>query len=357
MIESNMHTSRKVEYIIVGLGIAGISFCEQLRRNNKSFVVFDSGETSSTLVSGGVFNPLVLKRFTKCWNADNFLEYAIPFYERLSLDLQSEVFSKTPILRILSGIEEQNNWIVASDKKSMSPYMLQDYIENDNPNIMASYGYGKVLSTGQVDPKKMKKLYSEILLIAKNLYIETFDYDQVIESKGQIGYKGIQAKNLVFSEGAAAIKNPYFPKDFLIGNKGEYIIIKSPDLKLKEILKGPLFVIPLGDSLYKIGATFSNNNVSLNTTISAKEELLEKLEYMIRCDYIVVDQIAGIRPTSRDRRPLIGKLTADSKIAFMNGLGTRGILMAPLLGKMLYENLENNTPFPNEINIVRFMDC
>ncbi|GAL70298.1 hypothetical protein [Jejuia pallidilutea] len=32
---------KEYDYIIVGLGLAGISFCEQLRANNKTFVVFD----------------------------------------------------------------------------------------------------------------------------------------------------------------------------------------------------------------------------------------------------------------------------------------------------------------------------
>lgn len=349
-----MHTCKNVDYIIVGLGIAGISFCEHLRRNNKTFVVFDSGKASSTLVSGGVFNPLVLKRFTKCWNADNFLDYALPFYNELTRDLQSNIFSRIPILRIINTIEEQNNWTVASDKKSMAPFMVQDCIENCNPNIKAGLGYGKVLNTGKIDPQKLKQLYSEVLNASNALYVEDFDYDQVKETGEHIEYKGIHAKNLVFSEGAAAIKNPYFPTENLIGNKGEYVIIKSPDLKLTEILKGPLFVIPLGDSLYKVGATFSNNDITLNTTVSAKGEILAKLEQMIECDYTVLDQIAGIRPTSKDRRPLIGKLKSDSRMVFFNGLGTRGILMAPLLSRMLYEYLENGAGFPEEINISRF---
>ena len=58
----------KVDYNIVGLGIAGISICEQLQKNNKCFVVFDFGKTTSTLVSAGHINPVVLKRFTPVWH-------------------------------------------------------------------------------------------------------------------------------------------------------------------------------------------------------------------------------------------------------------------------------------------------
>lgn len=349
-----MHLLKKVDYIIVGFGIAGISFCEHLRRNNKSFVVFDSGKASSTLVSGGVFNPLVLKRFTKCWNADIFLDYAIPFYATLSNYLQTQIFHEIPILRILNSIEEQNNWTVASDKKSMASYMHKDTITNDNLQIIAPHGYGKLLHTGKVHPEKLKQLYTRLLLDAEDLFTTSFDYKEVTESDGYIEYNNIQASHIVFAEGSMAVQNPFFPDQFLVGKKGEYLIINAPELQLKEILKGPLFVIPLGNSLYKIGATFSNDDINLDTTVSAREEILAKLEQMIQCDYTVVDHMAGVRPTSKDRRPLIGKLKSDSRMAFLNGLGTRGILMAPLLSRMLYEYLENGTGLSEEINITRF---
>ena len=39
---------KEADYIIVGLGIAGITFCEQLERYGDSFVVFDTAEESAT---------------------------------------------------------------------------------------------------------------------------------------------------------------------------------------------------------------------------------------------------------------------------------------------------------------------
>ena len=53
-----------VDYIIVGLGLAGLAFAEELERNHKSFVVFEDNSQNSSLVAGGVYNPVILKRFT-----------------------------------------------------------------------------------------------------------------------------------------------------------------------------------------------------------------------------------------------------------------------------------------------------
>ena len=59
----------KVDYIVVGLGLAGLAFVEELISNKKSFVVFEDNSQTSSLVAGGVYNPVVLKRFTPVWNA------------------------------------------------------------------------------------------------------------------------------------------------------------------------------------------------------------------------------------------------------------------------------------------------
>ena len=72
----------KVDYIIVGLGLAGLAFVEELISANKSFIVFEDASQTSSLVAGGVYNPVILKRFSPVWNAKEQLAIALPFYEK-----------------------------------------------------------------------------------------------------------------------------------------------------------------------------------------------------------------------------------------------------------------------------------
>ncbi len=140
----------------------------------------------------------------------------------------------------------------------------------------------------------------------------------------------------------------------LIPNKGEYITVKAPELKLKAMLKSSLFIIPLGDDLYKVGATYSREDYTINTTQGAKEELTLKLAKIISCSFTIVDHVAGIRPTTRDRRPFLGTLKDSSAKVFFNGLGTRGITSAPSLAKDLYLHLERGESLHKEIDIKRY---
>ena len=352
---------QKLDYIIVGLGIAGLSFCENLIKNNKRFVVFDSGKSTSTLVSAGVINPVVLKRFTPVWNANLHIPLAIHFYKELSLKLKTSFFKEIPMLRIFKNVAEQNDWIVASDKNELSSFLQSEIIKNKNPNIIAPFGLGKVENTARINTSDLIVSYKKYLL-KKNLFIEEiFKYESLQETNDAIIYREFQAKKIVFSEGASVLHNPFFPpsppsggKHLLIPNKGEYITILAPQLKLNAMLKSSLFIIPLGNDLYKVGATYSREDSSLNTTQSASEALSSKLKLIINCPFEIVGQVAGIRPTTRDRRPFIGTLKESDRKVFFNGLGTRGITSAPSLALELYSHLEKGEDLDKEINIKRY---
>ena len=343
------------DYIIVGLGIAGITLCEQLQNNGKSFVVIDSGAKGSTAKSGGVFNPTVLKRFTAAWNASAFYLVAINYYKTLSGKLGKDFFVETPIFRIFKSVEEQNNWSVASDKKELRQFLSSEFLKNDNPAIEAPFGYGKILGTAQIQTDILLSEYRNLLLKANSLLAEVFQYNDVFHKENGVVYKNISAKKIIFAEGAQAVENPFFPKHTLIGNKGEYLIIKVPELKLKTLLKGPVYVIPMGNDQYKVGATYSRDDYSLHTTNEAKEEILLKLKTVINCPFQLIGHTAGVRPTTKDHRPLLGSLKENPNFIFFNGLGSRGFLMAPLLSEILFNYLENDTPIPKEMDILRMV--
>ena len=77
-----------VDYIIVGLGLAGISFCEQLEENGKSFKVISDHSEQASLVAGGLYNPIILKRFTMAWKANLQMAMLTTCYKRLEQKLR-----------------------------------------------------------------------------------------------------------------------------------------------------------------------------------------------------------------------------------------------------------------------------
>jgi len=223
-----------------------------------------------------------------------------------------------------------------------------------NTYVKAPYNYGEVLHTGRIDLKELQKAYKEYLE-AKNAFAKAiFEYSKIEIIEGEVIYNGVKAKRIVFAEGYGMKENPYFKKLPLVGNKGEYIIIKAPELQLTAVVKTSFFIVPLGGDLYKVGATYNWADKDTKPTIEARKELINKLSGLISCDYDIVDQEVGMRPTVGDRRALLGVHPKHSQLAILNGLGTRGIMMAPMLAQNLFDFLEYDKSLPKEINVKRF---
>ena len=113
--------------------------------------------------------------------------------------------------------------------------------------------------------------------------------------------------------------------------------------------------MPLENNYYRIGATFNWTDKTLNPTSEGKEELVTKLKTFINVPFEVVEHKAGIRPTVKDRRPLVGKHPQHSNLAVLNGLGTRGVMIAPTAAEQLYNHLERGEELDGEISIERFL--
>ncbi len=343
-----------VDYLVVGLGLAGTSFCETLRRNNKTFMVFNDGSQTSSRVAGGLYNPIILKRFTLSWKADEQLAIAIDFYSRLEEHLGTRFDAKIPVLRKFASIEEQNLWFEAADKQHLKPYLDTHLLANTNPCLKIPFSFGKVLYTGKLDTGVLLEHYSMWLKKKKRLHSGTFDYGQLEVHSDFVIYKGHQAKNIVFTEGYGLTKNPYFNYLPMQGSKGEYLVIEAKNLKESNIVKSSIFLIPLGNDLYKVGATYNRDQKDNQTTSEAKRELVKKLDNLLDCSYTIVDQLAGVRPTTRDRRPLVGRHPTNKNLWVLNGFGSHGIMIGPWASLALFNRIEFGEPILKEMDVDRF---
>ena len=327
--------------------------CEALRKRGKTFKVISNKSQQASIVASGLYNPVVLKRFNKAWDAEKHLPVAMSAYEELELFLGIKIDYKLPIYRLFSSIEEQNNWIIASDKIPLKPYLISTIKSNTNQNIYAPYGYGEVKNTGRIDTKLLLESYSNVLNNEKLISHESFEYDKLKISK-KIVYKGIESENIIFSEGFGVRQNPFFNYLPIEGTKGELIIINAPKLNSEVIIKSSVFIIPIGKNNYLVGSTYAWDDFNNDPTINAKNKLLNKLDKLILCPYKVVYQRAGIRPTVIDRRPLVGQHKSHENLYILNGLGSRGVLIAPTVANALINFIEDKLPLQKVINISRF---
>ncbi len=344
-----------IDYLIIGSGLAGISFSEIALQHNKSILVIDNNSQNSSKIAAGLYNPVILKRFSEVGQAKEHLEVMKDFLFVVEKKLNTKVDITMPILRKFFSIQEQNNWFAASDKVNLAPYLSTHLISKKYQSIDSPFGYGEVLQTGYVDTQLLISKYKEYLL-NNNLYLEdTFDYSLLQEETTGIRYKNIQAKHIIFAEGFGMHANPYFKYLPLDGTKGELLIIKAPLLDLDVILNTSVFILPLGNDLFKVGATYNWEDKTQFITKEGKNELVSRIKEIINCDFKIIHHLAGVRPTVKDRKPLIGTSELHKSIHILNGLGTRGVMLGPAMAKALFENIEYQKPLDRFVDIKRFV--
>lgn len=337
-----------LDYIVVGFGISGLSLAKSLSDKKKSFVIVSDASQKATLAAGGLVNPVMLKTGKLVWNINEFLPYAKQFYASFEVD----AFSEYPIHRIFNSVEEQNNHLALANginQDFVSTQLVSAYKEIKAPFKLSKVNGGGVISIQEIVNHEIDKLkqYNQFVF-------STFDYAKLNMHSNYVEYDGLKAKHIIFAEGFGIVNNPFFQKLPIQGNKGEYLILQSKSLQLKAILKNKYFLIPLGDDLYKYGATYNRNEFNNQPSTEAKEELQFHLNKMLTCDYTIVDQVAGIRPTVNDKKPIYGTHPEYKNVHLFNGMGSRGLLMAPLLANELINHLEDKIPLKKEIDIKRF---
>lgn len=342
------------DFIIVGAGLAGISFAETALLNNKTFTVISDDSQNSSRVAAGLYNPVILKRFSLPQDAAVHLEYMGPFYERIQQRLGVKFDFHLPVYRKFASVEEQNNWFQAADKPALEPFLLPEVLHTEYSGLPSPNGFGKVLHTGYVDTIALLDAYQAFLGKNEWLVRETFDHSELIVNEGFVSYKGIEARDIVFAEGFGIHVNPYFKHLPLDGTKGELLHIKAPGLTLDVAVNASIFILPLGNSFFKVGATYEWYDKTPVPTQAGRDELVEKLNELIDCEYEIIEHLAGIRPTVKDRKPLIGTHPQYKRVHLLNGLGTRGVMLGPSMAKELYESIISGDPVRREVGLQRF---
>lgn len=343
-----------LDYIIVGSGLAGISFAEKLLLEGKSFVTFENNSQNSSRIAAGLYNPVILKRFSQVWNANQQLEIAEKFYQTLQEKLHAQFDFKIPIYRKFFSIEEQNNWFAASDNPKLSPFLSTSIVQKKYNSIDSPFGYGQVLHTGYVDTSSLLNHYHLYLKNQNLLITEGFNYEELSTTENQIFYKELAAKHIVFAEGFGMHSNPYFNYLPLDGTKGELFIIKASELDLDVIINTSIFMLPMGNHHYKVGATYNWDDKTPTPTEEGKHELIERIKEILNCKFEIVEHLAGVRPTVKDRRPLLGTHPEHKNLHILNGLGTRGVMLGPSMAIDLYNYIENKILLEKAIDIKRY---
>ena len=345
---------KKVDYIIVGQGLAGSVLAYTLMQHQQTVLVVDEEkENTSSKIAAGLCNPVVFKRLTKSWMIDQLMPTALNFYKNQETVLHNQFYFPLPIYKLFVGEDEKEFW-----RQQCNEPDLIDWINHkvdfpfDRNLVDYPFGATSTLQSGYLQTAKWLDAFKNYLK-SKGAFIgKKFDYNAIVFENDLVCWEGYRAKKIIFCEGYQSINNPYFNWLSFKLTKGEVLTVNFKNLSLKSAINKGVFVLPYNNH-YKLGATYDWENLNEEITEKGKNELLKKASAFINDEIIVVEHKAGIRPTVSDRRPLLGVHPVHEQLAVFNGMGTKGVMIAPYFAEILAEHLLGNKPIPKEVNINR----
>ncbi len=343
----------KIDYLIIGQGIAGtmLSF-NILERGNTCRVANTDLSMSSSYISAGVINPVTGRRSVKSWLIDQLLLAANTSYERIGELLNDNFITCHEITRLITDVEEENLWFSKVNDQQDFLDTVEDEMKYD-PYFKNFRSIGKIKSAMVVDIKKLLIRWQEFLHTNHLLFDTLVKADQLKLSANGIQYKDCFFKNIIFADGYNGLSKHYF--DFLPykNAKGEVLHIKPDGYDLKEMIKSATNIIPENEHLYWVGSNYEWDSKDERPSKAGYDRIVKKLNSFTKFEYDVVDHTAGIRACSLDRRPYIGRHPDLENFWIMNGMGTKGVSLAPFFSVQLLDNIESGTPLMEEVDVKR----
>lgn len=344
------------EILIIGQGLAGTVLHFTLHCRGVSARVLDCDvEGRSSAAAAGIINPITGPKYQKSWNYDNLLDIFVPFYSEMEGYLGRKVFYRMKMYRYLADLDQINRWTMHAVNEGRHPCYGEFRKEiNEYPASQKNGVWAEILNAFRVDLSLMLPLYREKIKEQGLFISEPMDYDAIYFNGEKIKYKDVNYDYIIFCEGYKSVHNPYFSELPVVPTKGEALLIdRIVDTNFMAKNRDLMTYWDANHVWY--GATLSNKFVGVEPEPGSEGVLVGHYQQDFNQLPESYKVISGIRPATRDRRPITGRHPRFRQLAILNGLGTKGTSLAPYVAKCLTDHLLDNKEIPGEISLARFV--
>lgn len=346
----------KIDFLIVGQGLAGSTLADELLRAGAKVRVVDGDKpAAASRVASGMWNPLTFRLLLKSWRADELLPVATNYYLEACARLGADLPQALQILRIFPDEGAALRWEERLQDPDFATYFSVETPDaSQYPALETKSQQGLVNQAGWLNLPSYLSAFRNYLEQQGAIINSEFSPEEVTFKENGVRWKGIEAHKIILCRGQFERQHPWFNWLPLKPAQGDVLTLHVPGLNLHEIYNAGFFILPLGNDHYRVGATYEWDILSETPTESGKNELLQKFEAACSLPYELINHQAGIRPTVADRRPLLGGHPEHEQLVIFNGLGTKGVMIAPFFAQQLSQWLLGQGTIEDEVHVKRF---
>lgn len=346
--------SPEYDEIIVGQGLAGTALAWSLRKRNHRILVVDrQAAVTSSRIAAGLMTPITGQRLVKSWRWNPFWAAAEQFYTRIEFETGESFFHPTRMIRLLANPREreflERRWTTEFEGLVDCPVPLanSEWFDLSRGGFeMTQGGRLEVRTYLDVSRRQFERdgQYKHINL-APDADLELTDHGV------RIPRLGLTSRRVVFCQGFDAIRNPWFTAIRFNPAKGEILTLRIRGLAEQRIVHGGVWLMPLGEDLFRAGATYDWNQLNDEPTLEGRNEICVRLSGFLRLPFEVVGHDAAVRPILHRLNPLIGLHPVHPQLGFFNGLGSKGSLQSPYLAEQFAGFLAGEISLDPELDL------
>jgi glycine oxidase len=343
----------EIDFLIIGQGLAGTALAYRLEQAGQKIVLIDQPEANkSSRVAAGLYNPVTGRKMVKSWMAEHLFPVIEPFYEELERVSGRQFLTRKKIYRPFLSIEEQNEWMGHSSDPSIGMFIEKIFTESQYPEMRDPFGGVLLKMSGWLNINKF--LDGMTGYFGDKLFQKKFEENLLEKRADGWKYGDISTKNLIFCNGLEALKSRFFNYLPFAPVKGEILEVEQ-DFDPDFIANRGVFRVQLSKGVYRVGSTYTWHDLDIGPTDSAKKEILDKLQDLVRVPVSsVISHRTGIRPATKDRKPFLGKHPIEDSVYIFNGFGAKGVSLIPYFSTMMTEYLIKSQPIIAEVDIARY---
>ena len=346
----------RYDYCVVGQGLAGSALALHLLEKKKTFIVYDLPQKNiSSSVAAGIYNPITGKNWVKTWMADKLFPYCHNFYQKAEELTGIKFLEDRLIYRPFSELKQQNDWMGRTQDPLFSQYIHDVHTQPiDSDFVQNQYGGLEIKQGGRLNIPDFLSAVRQLLMREGCFKKEYFDIQEVTFHDDYCTNGDLEFEKVILCQGTYAINQKIWKFLPFRPVKGEILSVRVEQVITKIYNKGA-FVLPQTDGYCRVGSTYDHHDLSTDPTQKGRDRLLEKLGGFFTLPFRILDQIAGIRPATYDRKPFIGMHPSLKNVFIFNGLGAKGVTLAPYFANHLLEHIEKGSYLMQEVEIKRII--
>jgi glycine/D-amino acid oxidase-like deaminating enzyme len=342
---------RSVDVLVIGQGLAGTTLAWQLRRRGLRVLVVDRERGGSSRIAAGLITPVTGKRLAKSWRWDELYPAAVAFYRFVESVTDESFFHQKPSVRLFIGEAERDEFQRRS--AAMLAGLVRADVEVNRDWFTAPLGGFEMPSAARLDVSRYLDLsHDAFRRDSSYLAAEVEPRDvELIATGVRLSRFGIGARAVVSCRGFDPASDPWFGGIRFNAAKGEILTLRVPGLGEDRVVHRGVRLAPAGGDIFRAGSTYNWDDLTATPTAAGRAEIESRLRAFLRLPFEVIDHHAAVRPVIDAGFPVLGRHPQFPQLAYFNGLGSKGSLLAPFFAEQLAACITGERDVDPEVDV------